>query len=73
MKITKLTCDDIEQVCGAHVTLKTIRTWIGKSRPHGKTSISKCGATASYKIGRKYYCRKHAAYLILDKMTNKEI
>lgn len=51
--------------CSALLSKQTRKFWHGRSRPGNPDGTDHCGNAASYKIGGKHYCGRHAAYVAL--------
>lgn len=67
MKIIKLHEDRDEWPrCGALLSRVTREFWRGRGRSQNKGGKDTCQCFAKYKIGEKYFCRKHAALYVLD-------
>ena len=67
MKINQLRKDRTEYPrCEAVLALQTRQFWYGRGRSGNEEGTDTCGNYASYKIGKKHFCRKHAGLYILD-------
>ena len=74
MKITKIR-EDIDKLpkCSALLSRQTREFWRGRGRPGNEKGKKTCDSRASYKIGKKHYCAKHAGLFLLKIFDKIEI
>ncbi len=73
MNIERLDLDDDERDdeirCSAKLSFITRDFWRGKGRPQNPKGKDTCDCFAKYKIGERYFCRKHAGAYVLDNFS----
>ena len=53
-------------LCEKLLSPATRKYWHGRGRPGNREGTDQCGCFASYKIGGKFYCGKHAGIVALE-------
>ena len=71
MKLSKLREDPPKlPQCEAELTPQAMHYW--KNIEQYKPEDNRCQNQSKYLIDGKYYCRKHAAYIVLDKTIEEK-
>jgi len=65
VRAERLTVEQDWPLCCSLLSKETRQFWHGRGRPGNRHGTDHCGNYASYKIGGKYYCGKHAGTIAL--------